>query len=131
MARRITVTGATRRRIETDRRTARKVDEAVVATAFGERVSARASVGPGIDLWTVKRALRNMLTSTGGRPGFAASVPMKIPCLEGDWSRLEAIASASKDLPFKPSPTQVAAAVLHLALENFSDDQITRSLRRL
>ena len=48
MARRITVTGETRRRIETDARTARKVDQAVVAAILRTRVSAPASLGVGI-----------------------------------------------------------------------------------
>lgn len=130
MARKIEVSGVPRR-VVAEGVSARRVDHAVVERAFGEGIAARVEAGAGLDLWALKRTLRNMLRSSGGRPGFAdAPSQVKIPKVADDWKRLEAIARAMRDLPFKPSPTQVAASVLHLALQNLSDDEIKRSLTR-
>jgi len=52
---------------------------------------------------------------------------MKIP---SDWTFIEAVAANATDLPLRPSPAQVAAVMLHMAVSRFSADEVSQALQR-
>ena len=72
-----------------------------------------------------------MLQSTGGRPALlGAESHVKIPKITSDWALLEKLANRSNDLRLKPSPAQIAAMILHLALDRIPEKDLEVATRR-
>lgn len=97
-----------------------RVGRAGLAGALGAEEAARVPEGPDTPAGFV--ALRaevfRRLRSTGGRPGLAGAERRKIPVTDAGWS---AAALAARDMAapgFRPSPAQVAAVVLDIALRD-------------
>lgn len=85
----------------------------------------------GLDLFGLRQAMTRMLASSGGRPGVAgSSAQVKIPRIDEDWLKIEKIARGASTLPHKPSITQTAAVILHLALSRISDADIEDEVRK-
>lgn len=106
-----------------------KVDPQIVARAFGG-IAVRATAG--LDVFSLRNAITHMLASNGGRPSIVgATAQVKIPRIEEDWLVLDRIAKAAENLPHKPSVTQAAALVLHLALSRLSTDELEAELTRV
>ncbi len=115
-------------KIENGSPLATKVDQHMVAQAFGGTAVGRTA---GLDTISLRDAITAMLASTGGRPSIAGTTAqVKIPRIEEDWLILEKIAKAAQNLPHKPSVTQAAALVLHLALSRFSTEDVEAELAR-
>ncbi len=107
---------------------ARMVDGEVMRGALKAR---RAGLSSGLDLFSVREAMSQLLSSSGGRPGIeGATAQAKIPRIEKDWVKLEKLTRASANLPHRPSITQTAAMVLHVALSRLSDEEIEAELRK-
>jgi hypothetical protein len=78
----------------------------------------RAEVATGVRFGDLQQCIDELLESSGGRPALVpAATRVKIPRIEGDWKILEKLVVASVGLRFRPSATQMAAVVLHLALK--------------
>jgi hypothetical protein len=105
-----------------------QVSQAVLKKAFRAN---EVGSSQGLDLFAVRESMTRLLHSSGGRPSLAgAGSQVKIPKIETDWIKIDALALATADLPHKPSPTQVAAIVLHLALSRIPKQDIEDALRR-
>ena len=115
-------------RINDTSRKARTLDASVIEKAFNVRPSGSSR---GLDLFAVREAMGKMLQSTGGRPALAgADAHVKIPKITSDWVLLEKLAHSSNDLRHKPSPAQVAAMVLHLALGRIPAQDLEEAARK-
>jgi hypothetical protein len=105
-----------------------QVDPAQVKKAFQANAVGSSN---GLDLFALRESMSRLLRSSGGRPSLeGAESQVKIPKIEMDWTMINALALATADLPHKPSPTQVAAIVLHLALSRIPKKDIEDALRR-
>lgn len=119
----------------TSARTTRRIDARAVAQAFGARP---AGIGTGtggdthpLSLWQLRGEIERLLQSTGGRPALPTEGErVKIPKIPSDWTFIEAVAANTANLPLRPSPAQVAAVMLHMAVSRFSADEITTALQR-
>lgn len=117
----------------TSARTTKRIDASAVAQAFGARPT---GVGTGRDtnpfsLWQLRGELERLLQSTGGRPALPTEGErVKIPKISSDWTFIEAVAASATELQLRPSPAQVAAVMLHMAVSRFSTDEITSALQR-
>ncbi|MCX7170977.1 MAG: hypothetical protein NTY41_12015 [Proteobacteria bacterium] len=111
----------------------RRIDARNVAQAFGARPT---GVGTGRDtnpfsLWQLRDELERLLQSTGGRPALPTEGErVKIPKIPSDWTFIETVAANATELPLRPSPAQVAAVMLHMAVSRLSTDEITSALQR-
>jgi hypothetical protein len=111
----------------------KRIDARAVAQAFGAR---QTGIGTGRDtnpfsLWQLRSELERLLQSTGGRPALPTEGErVKIPKIPSDWTFIEAVAANATELPLRPSPAQVAAVMLHMAVSRFSNDEITNALQR-
>lgn len=123
-----TTTGKQASRIVDTSAKARRLDTEFVRQAFNaERVAST----EGLDLFSLREAMTRMLASSGGRPGVeGASAQVKIPRIEADWVKIEQIAHGASTLAHKPSVTQTAALILHLALSRISDADIEDEVRK-
>ena len=113
---------------------ARRLDGAVVTEALGGRATGYKlgnDTSP-ITLFQVRGELSRLLSSAGGRPSLAgAQDKVKIPRFSKDWIKIEALArAAGEGMAFRPSPAQVAAVLLHAALEHFSDEEAREVVRQ-
>lgn len=105
-----------------------RLDQSAIEKTFRAKA---AGSSEGSDIFAVRESMTRLLRSSGGRPSLAgAGSQVKIPKIETDWTKIDALAQASADLPHKPSPTQVAAIVLHLALTRIPEKDIEEALRR-
>ncbi|MGA7782475.1 MAG: hypothetical protein WCA85_32845 [Paraburkholderia sp.] len=105
-----------------------RVGPEIVASAFGTKPSASTK---GFDLFEVREAMTRLLRSSGGRPSLVgANSQVKIPKIEADWEKLAQLAMASADLAHKPSTGQMAAMVLHLALDKLPFGEIQEAVRK-
>ncbi|MDP2823848.1 MAG: hypothetical protein Q8O52_14375 [Sulfuritalea sp.] len=117
----------------TSARATKRIDTRTVAQAFGARP---AGIGTDRDthpfsLWQLRGELERLLQSTGGRPALPTEGErVKIPKIPSDWTFIEAVAANATDLPLHPSPAQVAAVMLHMAVSRFSADEIASALQR-
>lgn len=108
-----------------------RIDGRTVAQAFRARP---AGIGTGGDtnpfsLWQLRSELERLLQSTGGRPALPTEGErVKIPKIPSDWTFIEAVAANTANLPLRPSPAQIAAVMLHMAVSRFSTDEITNAL---
>ncbi len=115
-------------RISDTSRKRKRLDADVVQKAFNARP---AGSSRGLDLFALREAMGKMLQSTGGRPALAgAQAHVKIPKIAADWALLEKLADGSNDLKHKPSPAQVAAMVLHMALGRIPAKDLEAATRR-
>ncbi|MBI3523106.1 MAG: hypothetical protein HY066_01045 [Betaproteobacteria bacterium] len=100
--------------------------------SFGARP---AGIGTGRDtnpfsLWQLRDELERLLQSTGGRPALPTEGErVKIPKIPSDWTFIEAVAASAAELPLRPSPAQVAAVMLHMAVSRFSTGEINNALQ--
>lgn len=112
---------------------AKRIDAATVVEAFGARAAGIGAAGDGspFSLWQLRGELERLLQSTGGRPALPTEGErVKIPKIPSDWTFIETVAANAADLPLRPSPAQIAAVMLHMAVSRFSADEITRALQR-
>ena len=115
-------------RITDTSRKRKKLDAGLIEKAFDTRPAASSR---GLDLFAVREAMGRMLQSSGGRPALlGADAHVKIPKITSDWALLEKLANGSNDLRHKPSPAQVAAMVLHLALGRIPQEDLEAATRR-
>ena len=115
-------------RITDNSRKRKKLDAGLIEKAFNTRLAASSR---GLDLFAVREAMGRMLQSSGGRPALlGADAHVKIPKITSDWALLEKLANGSNDLKHKPSPAQVAALVLHLALGRIPQEDLEAATRR-
>ena len=120
--------GKTRARIVDISAKAKKLDPKIVERAFGARPVGSSK---GLDLFALREVMGRMLQSAGGRPSLEGTVAQtKIPKIAADWEKLEKLALASSDLKHKPSTGQMAAIVLHLALDRISEEEIAKAARK-
>jgi len=116
------------RKIGNRSKQAPKVDPEIIARAFDATAVAATH---GLDLLSLRDAIASMITSHGGRPSIdAAGAQVKIPRIDEDWRKLERITRATDTLPHRPSITQAAALVLHVALARMSEEELEKELRR-
>lgn len=105
-----------------------KLDQNLVAKAFKSR---RVGSSEGLDLFAVRASMEKMLQSSGGRPSLEGTVSQaKIPKIASDWKKLEKMVLASSDLRHKPSISQMAAMVLHLALGRIPERELKEAARK-
>jgi hypothetical protein len=116
-------------KINNQSRLAPKISPDAVARAFGARAVANTA---GLDVVALRDAIADKLLSHGGRPGIeGATSQIKIPRIDDDWRKLERIArTAAATLRHKPSVTQTAALVLHVALSKMSEDELETEVHR-
>lgn len=115
-------------RITDTSRKRKKLDAGLIEKAISTRLAASSR---GLDLFAVREAMGRMLQSSGGRPALlGADAHVKIPKITSDWALLEKLANGSNDLKHKPSPAQVAAMVLHLALGRIPQEDLEAAMRR-
>jgi hypothetical protein len=115
-------------RIRDTSRKVEKLDAGVIEKAFNARPVGSSR---GLDLFSLREAMRKMLQSTGGRPALlGADAHVKIPKITSDWALLEKLATESNDLKHKPSPAQIAAMVLHLALGRIPQRDLKDAARK-
>ncbi|MFM9969843.1 MAG: hypothetical protein ACKVQK_15750 [Burkholderiales bacterium] len=115
-------------RISDTSRKYKAIDPIAVEKAFNAR---SAGSSRGLDLFALREAMGKMLQSSGGRPALlGADAHVKIPKITSDWALLEKLANGSADLKHKPSPAQVAAMVLHLALGRIPEKDLEAATRR-
>ena len=80
---------------------------------------------------SIVRRFAPVLQSTGGRAALlGADAHVKIPKITSDWALLEKLANGLPDLRHKPSPAQIAAMVLHLALGRIPEKDLEAATRR-
>jgi hypothetical protein len=103
----------------------KKLDPEIVRKAFGAK---RVGSTAGLDLFGLREVMGRMLASTGGRPSIeGAGAQVKIPRIEEDWAKIEKItASLANNLRHKPTSTQTAAFILHMALDKLTAADIAR-----
>jgi hypothetical protein len=105
------------------------ISKAEFAKALGaERVKDVDAVVGGSPpaIFALRQALYQRLRSTGGRPSLeGAGERKKIPLLEGDWEKLEEVAKAAKTNGVQPTPAQVASMILHRALQELRQDDVS------
>lgn len=105
----------------------RLLEPALVEKAFSAKA---AGSSRGLDLFAIRDAMEKMLRSTGGRPALQGTTAQaKIPRISEDWNRLQEIALAANHLRHKPSTGQIAAVVLHLALERIPAKDLEEAAR--
>lgn len=105
-----------------------RISQSVIKEAFNTQATVSSGV---LDLFAVRESMTKLIRSSGGRPSIeGAESQVKIPRIEQDWTVINALASATADLPHKPSPTQVAAILLHLAISRIPKQDIEEALRR-
>jgi len=119
--------GATQRKARVNSAGQRKVDSDLVAKSLGAEPTGKRSAR-FLDVLEVREALKSMVRSSGGRPGIVmAADRVKIPRIEEDWVKLEELALKLRE-PGQSEPrlslAQVAAVVLHLALEKLPEHEI-------
>ncbi|MBB3937351.1 hypothetical protein [Aureimonas phyllosphaerae] len=106
-----------------------KVSVEDVALAFGA-VQGRA-VGDDdspFSLWQVAKEMERRLVSTGGRPSLpGASAQLKVNLLDEDVEILSSISDSIGVEKYKPSKSQIITILVHMALSQFSKDDIRRS----
>ncbi len=121
-------TGKQVARIVDTSKKAPQLDPQVVRRAFNAKAVASTK---GLDLFSLREAMKRMLASSGGRPSIeGASAQVKIPRIEADWDKIERIAQSASTLPHKPSVTQTAAVILHFALSRISNAEIEEEVRK-
>ncbi|MGF6273899.1 hypothetical protein ABIB38_002277 [Massilia sp. UYP11] len=85
----------------------------------------------GLDLYSVREAITRLLSPKGGRPSVeGSSAQVKIPRLDEDWNKIERIARAASGLPHKPSVTQTAALILHVALSSIPEHKLDEEMKK-
>ena len=105
----------------------RLLDPALVEKAFSAK---SAGSSRGLDLFAIRDAMEKMLHSTGGRPALqGVTEQAKIPKISEDWNRLHEIALVANHSRHKPSTGQIAAVVLHLALERIPAKDLEEAAR--
>jgi hypothetical protein len=131
MAEKFVLRGSSQRRANVKSAVQREVDPQAVADALGARPGNIRS-GAVLDLFEVRTALKSMVRSSGGRPGIGTATDrVKIPKIEEDWVKLEELAKKLRgpgQVGQKLSLAQVAAVVLHLALEKLPERDIEEAL---
>ena len=120
MSKPIRVVESTARPIRVVEPTARRIDPAEVAAALGaEPTGDRVPHAGPLTLYALRTELYRRRQSSGGRPGIAGTDQrVKIPVSDGDWARLEALASELSGPGSAPSAGQVASILLSLALDS-------------
>ena len=138
MSNRIVNTSKRTTRIVNTSPRANALDGAAVAKTLGGRPTGYKlgkDTSP-ITLFQIREELNRLLISAGGRPSLAgAQDKVKVPRFADDWVKIEALTKTLADtavqgMSFRPSPTQVAAVLLHEALERFSDEEVRRVVRQ-
>lgn len=117
----------------TSARASKRINALTVAQAFGARPAGIGTSGDTnpLSLLQLRGELERLLQSTGGRPALPTEGErVKIPKIPSDWTFIEAVAANTANLPLRPSPAQVAAVMLHMAVSRFSTDEITNALQR-
>lgn len=105
----------------------RLLDPALIEKSFSAKA---AGSSRGLDLFAIRDAMEKMLRSTGGRPALhGTTAQAKIPKISEDWDRLQEIAQAANNSRHKPSTGQIAAVVLHLALERIPAKDLKEAAR--
>ncbi|MFA7243351.1 MAG: hypothetical protein WC091_24855 [Sulfuricellaceae bacterium] len=106
----------------------KRLDPALVEKEFGAKP---AGSSQGLDLFAVRESMERMLQSSGGRPSLeGAHSQVKIPKITSDWEKLEKLVLVSSDLKHKPSIGQMAAMVLHLALNRIPERELKEAANR-
>lgn len=115
-------------RIGISSKQAPKIDQKTIAQAFG--ASAVVALG-SLDVFSLRDAIKAMLFSKGGRPSLeGVDKQVKIPRIDEDWLKIEQIANGVSGLNHKPSTTQTAALILHMALANISEKDLAREMKK-
>lgn len=77
----------------------------------------------------VRQELLERHRSTGDRPEFAEAERRKIPVAEAVWRPVPDAGAGMAELGFRPSPAQVASAILSVAVHRLGPD-LKRDARR-
>lgn len=105
-----------------------RIEPALVEQAFSARAAGSSA---GLDILSVRDLMERTLRSSGGRPSLeSASGQAKIPRIPSDWDKIESLSAACSDLPMRPSPGQVAAMLIHIALASIAEKDIELTARR-
>lgn len=136
MSQRIRITSAGLKRIApTNPR--RRIEADLMATALGAEPApqaALATAGSPVTKLTLRAELHERLASQGGRPGLSgATRRQKIPLSETEWVKLEELAAELAEPSLRPSPGQVAGALLSTVLRSLGREakhQISGGKRR-
>lgn len=117
---RIRITSPSQPRVRHIGPTETKVDPAVVAAALEAEASGAVATGTAPPAFVaLRQEIATRLTSTGGRPRLEGAVRrQKIPLSEADWERLLELSDRIATGDVRPSPGQVASALLHSSLAN-------------
>ena len=99
--------------------TARRIEPRMIAEAVASEPIAKLRSGlPPPALAALREELVRRLGSSGGRPSLAGTQRrQKIPLADADWAQLVALAEQVSDQNVRPTPGQIASAVLRLVLE--------------
>ncbi len=103
---------------------------AVIGPLGGKSLEARfGDTTNPVTLMLVRDALMDRLSSTGGRPGLSGDGGrQRVQVSATDWRTITDIASHVDTGRYRPSPAQVASALIHIALQGFNRQDIVNSL---
>ncbi len=102
------------------------------AQAFGaRRIGALGDDTNPLTLLQLREELEKRLRSTGGRPALVeAAEKWRIGILQEDVPLIRALSSKAKIDHYKPSPAQIAAILVHMALKRFSAEEIDATIKK-
>jgi hypothetical protein len=116
----------TKRKVGAAMSTKRRIGAAVVAEAIGADDAMQLPGGADTPLgfFAVRQKLIHGLRSTGGRPGFENVERRKIPVTGPVWRIVAQAAEAMAEPGFHPTPSQVASALLSLAVRSMAPNLV-------
>jgi len=133
MAKRIALTGNTKRRIVLKDAATRRVSPSDVADRLGaEAVGPASAMRNRLTFAAVRQEAFQRLKSTGGRPGLEGAERKKIPLTHRDWEIVERVADHIAEPGFRPSPGQVASILLSMTLDRMNESieaEVKRTLK--
>jgi hypothetical protein len=113
-----------KRRIVTIGGTKRRVDRSNLQQQLGAAISGTVlhRTDTPLGFVAVRQELIEKRRSTGGRPGFANAERRKIPVAESVWRAVSDAAAEMAEPGFRPSPAQVASAILSVAVHRLGPE---------
>lgn len=104
---------------------------AAFAAAFDAHAIARLQEDSNpFTLLQVRDELEKRLHSTGGRPSFGdAQEKWRVNILQDDVRKIRLISSKADSHQYKPSASQLATILIHMAISRFSPEEISDAVK--